>query len=155
MTENHADPITSLAHMLWLTAQTSNISRQPIGDIASGCQFAINQGQFRIYRSAEGQPLGCVCWIWLHKEHEETAAAAMLAAPFGTMSLQEEWIGGDRLWFYNFIAPFGHARVMANDLRHSVFPGVDARALRMDKRGNLKHFALFQNVDRRTNAASE
>ncbi|NVK35399.1 MAG: toxin-activating lysine-acyltransferase [Rhodobacteraceae bacterium] len=153
MTETSVDPITSMAQMLWLAAQTPNFISQPLGDIASGCQFAINRGQFRIYRSAESLPLGCVCWVWLDAEHEDTAAAAMLAAPFGTVTLKEEWMGGDRLWFYNFIAPFGHARAIADDLRHRVFPGVNARALRMDKRGNLKHFALFRNVDRRKDKA--
>ncbi|CDL84562.1 toxin-activating lysine-acyltransferase [Xenorhabdus cabanillasii] len=37
--------------------------------------------------------------------------------------------GGDRLWFLDWIAPFGHSRDMANLLRREIFPYQCLRAL--------------------------
>ena len=145
MTDNVLDPMTALGQMLWLSSRASNYAQMPLGNIVSSFESAISTQQFRIYRSGDNAPLACVCWMWLHEEHEEAAIATMKAAPFGELEMQSDWVGGDRLWFFNFIAPFGHGRAVASDLRNNVFPGVSARAVRADKRGKIKHTALFRN----------
>lgn len=149
MAHNTLDPMTALGQMLWLCTHTSNYSQIPLGSVASGFQWAIAQNAYRIYRSSDGQPLGCVCWMWLHEAHEEEVMAAMARAEYGGLDMNPEWYGGDRLWFFNYIAPFGHSNVMADDLRHRVFPGVSARAFRIDKNGKPRRFALFRNQERR------
>lgn len=42
---------------------------------------------------------------------------------------EEDWCCGDRLWFRDFIAPFGHARDMFRLLRDEIFPHHMARSL--------------------------
>ncbi|KAB7627150.1 toxin-activating lysine-acyltransferase [Alkalilimnicola sp. S0819] len=146
MIANAIDPMAALGQILWLCAQTTNFGNSPVRPLLNGVWYSIEAGQFRIYRSAEGQPLACVTWGWLHKEHEADVIAAYKAMDHGVVPLKEEWLGGDLLWLSTFVAPFGHAKDVALDLRHNVFPNVrSARAVRIDKHGKPRSFAVFRN----------
>lgn len=80
-------------------------------------------GQFRIYRSARG-PVGFVAWARLTPEAAQDYA--LQRRPLEPA----DWNAGDQLWFIEFIAPFGHAPRIVDDLRRNVFPQERARSLR-------------------------
>ena len=42
---------------------------------------------------------------------------------------EEDWCNGERMWFRDFIAPFGHAPQMFRLLREEIFPCHIARSL--------------------------
>lgn len=154
MTRNAIDPMTALGQILWLCAHTTNFSQVPMKRLLNGIWQSIEAGQFRIYRSAEGQPLACVTWDWLHAEYEEEVLAAYEAMKDGVFTLKEEWRGGDQLWLATFVAPFGHAMDVSFDLRHNVFPDVpSARAIRLDKQGKPRSFSVFRNARAKAAAA--
>lgn len=55
-----------------------------------------------------------------------------------TSNLQpKDWQSGDRIWFIDWIAPFGGTREMTRDLKENVFPNDVGRFLRM-KEGKRK-----------------
>ncbi|BAY88888.1 MULTISPECIES: toxin-activating lysine-acyltransferase [unclassified Tolypothrix] len=88
--------------------------------------------QFRYYE-IDGNPIGFVNWAWLTDEVEEKFLK-------GKYVLQlDEWQGGNNLWFPEFIAPFGHARLIIKDLRNNIFPkGTPAKSLKINPDGTLK-----------------
>lgn len=137
--------MTCLGQMLWLASKTPNFSKMRLNAVVRSFELALSSGDFRIYRTGDGQPLACVCWVWLSEDTEERAIAALSSDVDGGADLDAALIGGDRLWFYNFIAPFGHARQVVRDLRRTQFPNATlAQAFRIDKEGRGRRFALFQ-----------
>ncbi len=75
----------------------------------------IHFDQFRIYH-AKGRPVGFVSWAMFRPQDGKD----YMAGDFD-FSL-EKWTAGDELWFIDYIAPFGHALQMAEDLRDNIFP---------------------------------
>jgi cytolysin-activating lysine-acyltransferase len=55
-----------------------------------------------------------------------------------------EWVGGNKLWFPEFIAPFGHARLIIEDLRTHVFPNHQAKGLKVNPDGTLKGIMRYR-----------
>ena len=85
---------------------------------------AILTRQMRMYRK-NGKPHAFVTWARLSQEVEE-------AFVLNTSSLQpKDWQSGERIWFIDWIAPFGGTREMTRDLKENVFPNDVGRFLRM------------------------
>ena len=97
-------------------------------------------GQCRIYRSARG-PVGFVAWAYL---------SAQVADDYVHQRREltpEDWHSGDDLWFIEFIAPFGHARRIAADLRANVFPRAKALYLRRFTDGRPPTVVSWRGVE--------
>ena len=93
--------------------------------------------QFRYYE-INGTPVGFVNWAWLSDALESQYCTGQYE-----LSL-DEWVGGDHLWFPEFIAPFGHASAIVRDLRKNVFQkGTPAKALRISATGELKGVSKY------------
>lgn len=85
---------------------------------------AIVTQQMRIYRKG-GKPHAFVTWAKLSQEVEE-------AYVLNTSSLQpKDWRSGDRIWFIDWVAPFGGTWDMTRDLKENLFPDDVGRFLRM------------------------
>ncbi|HVZ30170.1 MAG TPA: toxin-activating lysine-acyltransferase [Asticcacaulis sp.] len=96
-----------------------------VRDIADIVLPAVNVNQFIIYRDGRRRPIAFVTWGRLSAEVE----AAYLS---GQAVLSEsELTSGDRLYFLDFIAPYGHARKVIRELRTKVFPDERGRAIRV------------------------
>ena len=88
--------------------------------------------QFRYYE-IDGNPIGFVNWAWLTDEFEEKFMTTKYVLNL------EEWQGGNNLWFPEFIAPFGHARLIIQDLRRNIFPkGTPAKSFKINPDGSFK-----------------
>ncbi|WP_252836342.1 toxin-activating lysine-acyltransferase [Ciceribacter sp. RN22] len=87
-----------------------------VTEFASMVLPAIHFNQFRIYHDAKGRAVGWISWAYMTAEEGQGYMAGNF--DFGT----ETWIGGEHLWFIDFIAPYGHALKIAADLRTNVFP---------------------------------
>lgn len=74
--------------------------------------------------SQGGTPVCFLSWMWLNVKSE----ARYLTEP-SVMIRDEDWCSGDRMWFRDFIAPFGHAPEMFRLLRHEIMPEFCARSL--------------------------
>lgn len=87
-----------------------------VGMIASRIAPSLALGQFRYYEDAEGRPVAFCNWALL----TDALLARALAGDFSP-SL-EDWRSGGNLYFPEFIAPFGHCRMIVRDLRTAVVP---------------------------------
>lgn len=153
MTETTLDPLTALGQLLWLCSHAEKTTDEPVGTAAAGFQKAISTGDFQIYRAEDGKPFACVCWLWLREECEAEAVAAMQAGNFTPSDTEKDWFGGDRLWFFNFFAPFGHGKHIANDLCATKFPNIDPDVFPMDENGKHGEFTFFRAEVRQTEPA--
>ncbi len=82
--------------------------------------------QFKIYRNAEQLPVGFTSWAFLSEEAERRLLDKTL------LMRDEDWNSGEKLYFMEFIAPFGHTKQMVRDLREQ-FRGRKGHAIRFDK----------------------
>ena len=113
-----------------------------IGDIGNNFLPPIDLGQFRIYKKGE-QPIGFVSWAYLDEETEDKYMNEQYDLQI------DDWNKGDRLWFIDFICPFGHIDFVEKDLKESVFPDGNAKALRANSQGKVlkiqEYFGINHN----------
>jgi cytolysin-activating lysine-acyltransferase len=101
----------------------------------------VQLNQFRIYHDKAKKPVGFVSWAMLSPEAESKFLNQ--AAPLTL----EEWASGDRMYFMEFIAPYGHSRRIAADLRNRL-PNQTAYAVRFDLSGKRgKRIYTFYGKD--------
>ena len=127
--------IGSIAHLMI----NSPLHRQyKIADLTERFVPSLLHNQFRYYE-VDGNPIGFVNWAWLSEEVEQKFLS-------GTYVLDlDEWQGGDNLWFPEFIAPFGHARLIVKDLRNNILPkGTPAKSFRVNPDGTFKSIARWK-----------
>jgi cytolysin-activating lysine-acyltransferase len=60
---------------------------------------------------------------------------------------EAELQSGDLIYFTDFIAPYGHTRKIAHDIKHNVFPGSAGKSLRFTEQGKLKRIFTFHGVN--------
>ena len=91
--------------------------------------FKCRQAQF--YIAENGTPTAIVTWAWLSKEVEDDVHTS------GRALDEKEWNCGDRLFFNDFIAPFGNVREVLFDLTTRLFPEHIATSLRRCSDGSV------------------
>ena len=121
--------IGSITHLM-MSSQLH--SKYEIVDIADRFVPALIHNQFRYYE-INGNPIGFFNWAWLSDEVEEKYSTGEYV-----LSL-DEWNSGQNLWFPEFIAPFGHAKLIVKDLRQNIIPkGTPAKSFRMRPGDNYR-----------------
>ncbi len=104
-------------------AQFSDIHRQyPLGFFANRFGAAIKHNRFRCLENEHGELLAFCAWIYISADTVERVLTQ------GHDPQPEEWCEQGTLFFKEFIAPFGHAKLLISDLRRNVFPNVKGRA---------------------------
>ena len=104
-----------LGEVLWLCLHSRVHWRYELGRFQSQVLPSIVLDQFRIYHQG-GKPIGFANWAWV----SEDTLAKLCGGDYELES--GDWKSGDRLWFPELIAPFGHGRYVVRDLVRSVFP---------------------------------
>jgi cytolysin-activating lysine-acyltransferase len=103
-----------------------------VRDIADIMLPALNLGQYRIYRNKKKQAIALVTWAQFSPEVEQSYLG-------GNFLLSEaDRTSGDIIYFTDFIAPYGHTRLVVKDLRHNVFPHAMPKALRFLEQGKTR-----------------
>ena len=101
---------------------------------------AINLNQFRIYHRNK-QPVAFVTWAYLSKEAEHK-----FIVEDGNLA-PDDWNSGPELWAIDFTAPFGDAKKVIIDLKNNIFPDKCAKALKVDKDGNVRTVIKLHGKD--------
>ncbi|BAY21239.1 RTX toxin acyltransferase family protein [Calothrix sp. NIES-2100] len=128
-TQQPLQMIGSITHLM-LYSQLH--SKYKISSIAERFVPSLIHNQFRYYE-IDGNPIGFVNWAWLTDEVETKFLTGKYVLRL------DEWKGGNNLCFPEFIAPFGHARLIIKDLRSNIFPkGTPAKSLKINPDGTLK-----------------
>lgn len=145
MRHDALDPFAALGRMLWLACRVEPYRDFPLSRCEAALLPAIELGQFRLYGADDGRPLAFVTWA-LMSEAAEARHRANAAGDGEAINARQDWRSGDRLWFMDFVAPFGHARAVAADLRRNVFPNRSARGVRMARDGDVKKLGAWRSA---------
>lgn len=87
--------------------------------------------QARFYVTSEGLPTGMVTWAWLSEDIERDVHLT------GRALGHEEWSRGDRLFFNDWITPYGNTREAVYDMTYNLFPNHVATSLRRRHDGSV------------------
>lgn len=99
----------------------------------------IMKEQFRLYKDAEGKPVGLVLWAFVNEEVNKR-----LELGIGKLGFNE-WNSGDTLWIIDLIAPLGGADKILEELKNTVFKGKQFKYQSVDKHGNRNILEAFGN----------
>jgi cytolysin-activating lysine-acyltransferase len=104
-------------------AQHSEIHRQyPLGFFASRFGAAIKHNRFRCLENERRELLAICAWTYISPDTVDRVLTQ------GHDPQPTEWCEDGVLFFKEFIAPFGHAKLLISDLRRNVFPNAIGRA---------------------------
>lgn len=120
-----------LGSVVWLWMHSESHCDTPLHLLSALLLPAIKNRQF-VLSSENGKPVFYLSWAGLNREAEQR----YLHNPPHYMP-EGDWASGDRVWFLDWIAPFGHSRRMRTLLAHRLFPRWCARSLyhRGDEKG--------------------
>lgn len=142
---NTLEHYESLGIIVCLMKQSEYHSQWPLWNIDSEILPSLYCGQIKIYFQ-ESNPIGFVSWAWLDEQslHQKIKDDEALSI--------EQWRTGNRLFFNDFVAPWGHAIQIFNDLKNNVFPEVDsAGSIRRKNDGSIRVINSWQrNRQKRT-----
>ncbi|MDD7973821.1 toxin-activating lysine-acyltransferase [Roseinatronobacter alkalisoli] len=111
------DYFASVGYALELLAQSPYHRQHKLGDyFRTEVLPALWAGQCRFYVTQEGVPTAMVTWAWLSEDVERDIHAS------GRSLSRSEWTCGDRLFFNDWITPYGNIREVAHDMTHNIFP---------------------------------
>lgn len=129
-----------LGTVLWLMMHSQLHRNWFVHDLQRLVLPPVQLMQFRLYRTEE-RYFAFVSWAWLTEEAERGFIS-------GNRLLQpEDWRAGDRLWFIDFIAPFGGTTQVARDLCENAFSEDRFRFLRRDERGEIRDVRQWHGVN--------
>lgn len=122
---------TALGCATWLWMHSKAHRDAPLHSLSSLLLPALKHRQF-VLGSEGGKPVFFVSWLNLSVDAEQRYLSN---AP---IELDEaDWNSGERLWFNDWVAPFGHTAALTRLLTHRLFHNRCARALyhRGEERG--------------------
>jgi len=117
---NEAEMLGSAA---WLWLQSDTHKEITLKDLPCLLLPAIKLGHF-VLAIEKGKPIFFLTWAKMN----EAAEARYLDNPPEMMPLKD-WNSGDRLWFLDWVAPFGHTHKMYKLLTQKIFFDTCARSL--------------------------
>lgn len=92
-----------LGASVWLWMHSLNHRDAPLHVLPVVLLPIIKRQQYVLIEE-KGRPIFFLSWAWMSEEAERrylTQETVVLP--------EEDWCNGDRMWFRDFIAPFGHA----------------------------------------------
>lgn len=108
---------------VWLWMNSEFHRDVPLHALPKTLLPAIKKRQF-IIASQNGKPVFYLSWAYLSEEAE-----SRYIRQHPVFMLDEDWNSGDRLWFLDWVAPFGHTHDVKRVLERSVFSNHYARAM--------------------------
>ncbi len=81
-----------------------------------------------------------VTWAWLK------ACVEADVHKTGRSLLTAEWTAGNRLYFNDFVAPYGATRKMLRDLMKNIFPNHQASSIDRNNDGSIRKIKKWTGV---------
>ncbi|MGG7565088.1 toxin-activating lysine-acyltransferase [Rhodovulum sp. DZ06] len=132
-----AERLTWLGAAMYLLMQSDLHRPLRLADAEALFVVPATLGQARLY-AVGPRPVGLVTWAWF----TEGAEAAHLEGERAVAP--EEWQGGDRLWFPDFVAPFGHLASIVRASRDVIPRGAVGRGARRAPDGSVRRIQVFR-----------
>lgn len=117
LTGQRVDEAFVLGSAVWLWMHSPVHRETPLLALQDVLLPAIRQRQF-VMAIEHNRPVFYLSWASLNEETE----ARYLQKDVMHLST-DEWASGDRLWFIDWIAPFGHTRLMQHWVRGRLLAG--------------------------------
>jgi len=138
------DYYTSVGYALELLAHSEYHRQFELGDyFCTEILPPLGCNQARFYVTSEGLPKGMVTWAWLSEEIERDVHLT------GRALDPEEWSSGDRLFFNDWITPYGNIKEALHDMTHHHFPNEVATSLRRRPDGSVRSINRWTGVNLR------
>lgn len=118
----------ALGAAVWLWMHSATHRDAPLHTLNALLLPAIANRQF-IIGYEQGRPVFYAAWCWFSPEAEQR----YLQSPAISLPAQD-WNSGERLWFLDWVAPFGHSARLARLLQRHLF--ADCRISALYHRGN-------------------
>ncbi len=122
--------LATLGGVLWLCRHSPLHQRYPVALLLERITYSIDINQYRYFQNSKGVPVGFCNWALLSDDLLEEALTGNHR--FET----SHWKSGNNIFITEMIAPFGHCRKIARDLRQNIF-SKDSRATCV--RGHIGH----------------
>jgi cytolysin-activating lysine-acyltransferase len=136
------DAYAAAGFALELLAASPYHKQHPVGSyMRTEILPAFRRGQVRYYLSENNVPTGMVTWAWLSEEVERDVHAS------GRSLVDAEWQSGDRLFFNDFVAPYGNAKGVLHELTHTIFPDRCASSLQRNMDGSVRKVQRWIGVN--------
>lgn len=137
----------ALGSAVWLWMHSPAHREAPLHTLNTLLLPAIGTRQFLI-ASEHGRPVAYAAWCWFSAEAEQR----YLKNPAVTLH-PDDWRSGDRLWFVDWVTPFGHSARLASLVRRHLF--ADSTFSALYHRGNERGLRVqrFQGWGNRTRSA--
>ncbi|HDT4529154.1 toxin-activating lysine-acyltransferase [Enterobacter cloacae complex sp. XJL004] len=119
-----------LGASVWLWMHSLNHRDAPLHVLPVVLLPIIKRQQYVLVEE-KGRPIFFLSWAWMSE-----AAERRYLTQETVLLPEEDWCSGDRMWFRDFITPFGHAEALFRLVRAEIFPHHVARFLW--HRGNEK-----------------
>lgn len=136
-------PHSALGAMAWLMQHADYHRRWSLHAVNVDIVPAIVLGQYRIYHTPEGEPIGFVTWAYVSEDVKDTLIHRRRPMT------QADWRSGDLLMFNDFVAPFGHGRWIVNELRSTLFVNSTAFSLKRGVDGAVLKVFRWQGKSHR------
>lgn len=141
--DNH--PHSALGVMAWLMKHSEYHRNWDLRAVNIDIVPPIVLGQYRIYCSAQSEPVGFVTWAYVGEEVKSALVANLRPMTWS------DWNSGDLLLFNDFVAPFGHGREIVDDLRSNLFADHSGFSLRRNALGGVRKVNRWEGKRRRPN----
>lgn len=112
-----------LGASVWLWMHSSMHRDAPLYALPTVLVPIIKRRQYVLVSERE-RPVFFLSWMWLNEDAEQRYLKEATV-----MIKDEDWCCGERMWFRDFIAPFGHTHAMSRLLREEILPHHCARFL--------------------------
>jgi cytolysin-activating lysine-acyltransferase len=130
----------ALGMMMWLMKHADYHNQWPLWSVDTDIVPALMHGQSKLYFDEEQNPIGFVTWAWL----DDDAKAQVLE---NTCPLEiEQWQSGNHLMVADFVAPWGHGRLIVNDLKLNVFPENRVLSLGRHTDGSIRKIYHWKGI---------
>lgn len=113
----------ALGAAVWLWMHSEQHRDIPLSVLPTLLLPAIKHQQF-VIASRDDKPMFFLSWAWM----DEKAEQRYLTGP-GILVQPQDWTSGNRLWFRDWVAPFGDQRVFRRIVGGTLFPHLCGRAL--------------------------
>jgi cytolysin-activating lysine-acyltransferase len=113
----------ALGSIVWLWMHSEMHSAETVQGLSSMLLAPLHNDQYILGLQA-GKPIFFASWARFSLEAEQKYIASS-----GGFIDGQAWLSGDRLWFLDWVAPFGHTKLLKKTLNERCFPHTCGRFL--------------------------